>query len=733
MTEPDFAGRIGRTAAESTPYWTPDQPRGSRPNVLLVLLDDTGWSDFGCYGSEIRTPSIDALARDGLRYRNFHVTPLCSPTRACLLTGRNHHATGMRFLADTDTGFPNSRGRVHPEVPTLPERLSAAGYGTYLVGKWHLAPLAEITPAGPYHNWPLGRGFERFYGFLTGCTDQYTPELIEDNHQVDPPADPDYHLSADLADRAIRYLTDHATFRGEQPFYLQLAFGATHAPHQAPREYVERYVDTFTKGWDATRADRLRRQIENGLTPPGTALAERNPGVQPWDELDADARTLYTHLQAAFAGFLEHTDAQLDRVLATLQRLGLRDNTLVVVCSDNGASREGGPHGSVSTNETYSGVRPPVAAQLGDLGVIGSHEGPSVYPEGWAMAGNTPFRRYKQFVDLGGVRSPLVVSWPAGIEAKGEVRTQFVHAIDFAPTVLDLTGTASDTPLDGTSIAATFADPAAATRETQYWEMLGHRAIWHRGWKAVTEHTAGTDYDNDTWRLYDTTSDFAENHDLAAEQPGKLEELVAAWWREAERNQVLPLDDRSLIQLISGGSVGLAGRGDLVLYPQSGHVPVASKVTGTRGALRITARLRARHDGVLLSSGSAQGGYSLYVQQGRLVFEHLLPDARVRCVATEPAPDGEHTLGVTLEPRPDGSSAVSLWQDDRVVGEATLPRTLSHPSFWGLDCGRDAVSHVSTSYKGEFPIPPDALESVTLTLTRRAPAREVATEIEATQ
>jgi arylsulfatase A-like enzyme len=409
MTTTDrlFRGRIGTTVAESEPHWPASPGKDKRaPNVLLIIFDDTGWSDFGCFGSEIATPAIDRLAAEGLRYNNFHVTPLCSPTRACVLTGRNHHAIGMRFLADTDTGFPNSRGRIRADVPTMPSLLREEGYGTYLVGKWHLTPRHEVTPAGPYKDWPLNRGFDKFYGFLEGVADHYAPELVQDNQHIHPPAKDDYHLSVDLVDRSLRFLKDHAAYASDRPFFLQLAFGATHAPFQAPRERILPYVPVFSKGWDQTRSDRLARQRSAGLVPEGTELTERNPGVAAWEDLSDDAKLLYTHLQAAFAGFLEHADAQVERLLAGLQELGLREDTVVIVMSDNGASREGGEHGAVDINGPYSGKRQSVAEQLASLDLIGGPYGPAHYPEGWAMVGNTPFRRYKQFTDLGGVRSP---------------------------------------------------------------------------------------------------------------------------------------------------------------------------------------------------------------------------------------------------------------------------------------------------------------------------------------
>lgn len=689
--ELQFGGRLGTTFADSKPWWQPNGPRdGNPPNVLQIIFDDTGWADFGCFGSEIDTPSLDALAAQGLRYTNFHVTPLCSPTRACLMTGRNHHRVGMRFLADIDTGFPNSRGRVDPSLPMVPAQLREAGYGTYLVGKWHLAPQHEITPAGPFGNWPLARGFDRFYGFLDGCTDQFSPELFEDNHFVVAKTGPDYHLTDDLADRAITMLSDHVLYRPHDPLYMTFAPGATHAPLQAPRALIDKYMPRFDKGWDRTRADRLARQIGLGIVPAGTALTERNPGVSPWESLDTDERRLFIRQQAAYAAFLEHADAAIGRIIARLELLGLRRNTVVLVMSDNGASREGGRFGAVDVNGPYSGSREPVADQLGRIDLIGGPDGPAHYPEGWAMAGNTPFRRYKQSVDLGGVRSPLIVNWPAGIPSEGEVRTQFAHAIDIAATVVDIAGGRSGVAMDGASLRDTFASAAVpAPRSTQYWEMFGHRAIWQDGWKAVTEHAAGDDYDSDRWRLYDVATDFAENNDLADTHPERLAGMIATWWREAHSNQVLPLDDRSLVELLNSTRTPhqLVNRRRLVLRPENTHVPVSLGVTSAHRAMRLTARLSGRargESGIIVSTGARQGGYALYVLGDALVFEHIALSRRVR-IAGEIS-GGSRSIGLELR-RSGDQYHVMLFDGDRQIGAGAVPLAISHPSFWGLDVG----------------------------------------------
>lgn len=738
IPESTTTNQVGRTVAESTPSWPdPHASQPSGPNILLVVFDDLGWSDLGCFGSEIATPTIDRLATGGLRYTNFHVTPLCSPTRASLLSGRNHHAVGMRFLSDTDTGFDNSRGSVRADVAMLPELLRERGYGTYLVGKWHLTPRHEITPAGPFRNWPLGRGFDRFYGFLDGCTDQYAPELYEDNHQVERPSGDNYHLSADLADYASRLVTDHVAFRPERPFFLEFAFGATHAPFQAPRAYIDKYVDVFAKGWDRTRDDRLHRQQELGLVPPGTRLTPRNPGVPAWDSLSSDQQRLYTHLQATYAGFLEHADAQLGRLLATLERIGVREDTLVLGLSDNGASREGGPQGAVDVNAGYGGIDQTMAQELARLNRVGGPDGPAHYPEGWAMAGNTPFRRYKQFVDLGGVRSPLIVCWPRGIDAAGDARDQFAYVTDLAPTVLDLIdGSADATRFDGRSLVRTFASAdVPSPRQTQYFEMLGHRAIWHRGWMAVTEHLSGTSYDEDSWRLYNTTSDFSECDDLASREPERAAEMQQLWWQEAEDNSVMPLDDRPLRDLIlQHWPQGMVARNSLLLRPGQAHVPFASGITGFERSMRVCAHLlrhSAADQGVILASGNSTGGYVLYVLNGHLHFEHHAVDERAACHA--PVPLGRSQVGFTVHRRDDRSALVELTIGNQVAATVEIPVTSQHLSFFGLDVGRDPVSQVSDAYVGEFAFPAAALDHVTMEFLEDLSVEELAQTVASTE
>ena len=725
-----FPGKIGRTLSESKPWWPrPKNKDELPPNIITILFDDTGWSDFGCYGSEIRTPNIDALAGNGLVYNNFHVTPLCSPTRACLLTGRNHHNVGMRCLSDTDTGFPNSRGRIRADAPMLPRLLKDQGYATYMVGKWHLTPAHEHTPAGPFDTWPVQSGFDRFYGFLGGCTDHYAPELIEDNHSVEPDLGEDYHLSEDLTGRAITYLREHVSFRPQAPFYLSFCFGATHAPFQVPRRYMDPYIDVFAKGWDKTREDRLEKQIASGLVPEGTALTPRNPEIPAWDSLDEDAKLVYSHLQACYAGFLEHSDEQIGRLVAELKRLDLFDNCIILIMSDNGASREGGEHGAVDTNGPYSGQPESVADMLPRLDDIGGFNGPAFYPQGWAMAGNTPFRRYKQFVELGGVRSPLVIHWPRTISDIDQVRTQFLHAIDITPTLMQLADAPRSTAFDGASFAASFDHAhARAPRATQYWEMFGRRAIFSDGWKAVSQHEKGDDYARDKWRLHKIDEDFSECHDLASQNPDKLKEMQDIWWQQAEANRVLPLDDRTLVDILQFRQPnGIMAASEVTLYPGPTHIPQISMITATERSMEISAHFHAsigQDQGVLLSSGERRGGYTLYIKDGALCFEHVHLMKRVSVSA--PIDPAVQQCGLRLDVRPDLTARANLMLGKEVAAGLEIPKVALHLSFWGIDVGRDGGVPVSEAYWGEFAFPTDKLARVVLRFLQDSKAEEQA-------
>jgi arylsulfatase A-like enzyme len=705
--------KIGRTLADSQPFWPePTRPPAGSPNILVVLFDDVGFSDFGCYGSPIRTPTIDALAGQGLRYTGFHTTAMCSTTRAALLTGRNHHSVGMGCLANFDSGYPGYRGKISKAAGTLPEMLRAQGYGTYMVGKWHATPLSESGSAGPFDGWPLGRGFNRYYGFMDAETDQFSPELVRDNTPIEAPGGfPDgYHLTADLVNQSIRYVADHIADAPDQPWLLWLAFGACHAPHQAPQEVIRSYDPVFAAGWDVERERRLARQKELGIVPPDTKMPPRNDGVRAWDEHSADEQKVFTRLQSAFAGMLDHADQQLARLTAFLEAAGVADDTLIVVLSDNGASQEGGPFGFVNAMGPYNMKGEPLAEKLAKLDDIGGPDSHSNFPHGWAMASNTPLRRYKQNTHGGGIRDPLILSWPKGLPARGELRGQFAHASDFTPTILDLLGLTSPAeiagvaqmPLEGQSFAASLRDPAAPARtRPQYFEMFGHRGLWQDGWKAVAFHPPGLNFDDDKWELYHLDADFSETNDLAQAEPERLAALVKTWWQEAERCQVLPLDDRFGPRFAENAARTQGGRKQFVFHRGMGHLPTdcAPDIRSRSYFIEADAALAEGDEGVLIAHGDMTCGYALYVQGGRLHHTLNIGGLKTTISSDRPIPPGARRLGVqclqgdgrrfTLTI--DGAAAGFL---DTRYGFATLI------SWSGLDIGRDRGSPV-----GDYPAP----------------------------
>ncbi len=688
-----------------------------RPNVVFVVLDDVGFADLGCYGSEIKTPNLDRLAANGLRYNNFHTTALCSPTRAALLTGRNHHTVGMRAISNIISAEENTRGKVTRRAALLSEMLRDQGYNTFAVGKWHLAPMHETTPAGPYDGWPLGRGFDRFYGFLDAETDQWYPAITYDNHRIEPPRRAGYHLTEDLVDRSIDFIGNQQMARPGKPFFLYLAFGAAHAPHQAPREFIDRYRGVFDQGWDKARAERLARMKRLGIVPANADLAPRNEGVKAWDALSADEKRLFTRLQEAYAGFIEHTDHHLGRLLKYLEASGQIDNTLLVVLSDNGASQEGGPTGTVNATAYYNGIAENLADNVARIDDIGTPRGFSNFPWGWAQASNTPFQRYKQNVHFGGIRDPLIIHWPATIKDKGAIRAQFHHVTDITPTVLealrikapDVYRGVEQLPVAGVSLAYTFNDGRAETRKrTQYFEMIGHRAIWSEGWTAVTAHNRGASFEQDKWELYHTAEDFSAVHNLADKHPDKLKELQRLWQGEAERYGVLPLDDRTIQLWFPRLPESPQSRATFTFYPGMDHwnPGAAPDTRGKNWTLTAHVERRSKQDeGALAAYGSYRSGYVFYVKNNRLVFEYNFIGKFTRIESAEELPLGEASLRFEFQKGTGLQGTGALFVNDRKVGEAVIPRTLPLLISWeGFDVGRDSLSPVSDSYrdKGEF-------------------------------
>ncbi|HTB04077.1 MAG TPA: arylsulfatase [Bradyrhizobium sp.] len=722
-----FGGTIGKTVASSKPWWpeTPKPPNGA-PNILVVLFDDVGFSDFGCYGSPIRTPTIDRLASEGLRYSGFHTTAMCSTTRAALLTGRNHHSVGVGCLANFDSGYPGYRGKIAREAGTLAEMLRAHTYRNYMVGKWHVTPLTESGATGPFDGWPLGRGFDRFYGFLDAETDQYAPELVSDNTHIAPPGSyaDGYHLTADLVDQSIRFIADHIADRPDLPWLTWLAFGACHAPHQAPADIIRGYDEVFAHGWDVEREQRMARQKAMGLVPPETDMPARNDGVKAWDEHSADERRVFTRLQAAFAGMLDHADRQLARLIAFLERTGVRDNTLILVLSDNGASQEGGPLGYVNAMGPYN-LRPePIAEKLRRIEDIGGPDSHTNFPHGWAMASNTPLRRYKQNTHGGGIRDPFVVSWPNRVPAKGELRHQFVHASDLVPTLLELVGVpapkniagCAQMPIEGESFARSIADASAPSKSSpQYFEMFGHRGLWHRGWKAVAYHPPGKPFEDDKWELFHLDRDFSETHDLARHEPERLAEMIKWWWREAEKHNVLPLDDRFAVRFAENATRFQGARNHFVFHAGMGHVPtdVAPDVRSRSYTIEAHVEIGDKAcEGVLIAHGDATSGYSLYVKDGLLMHDLNIGGGHEIVRSDRKIPSGTHRLGVRVErlvretPPARGArtgiSSYTLLIDGEPAGSLQTQLGFHTLISWsGLDIGRDRSSPVS-HYKAPF-------------------------------
>jgi arylsulfatase len=740
-----FNGVVGRTTDESSPSWPAiTRPRDGAPNVLLIVLDDTGFGNLGCYGSPIDTPNLDALAERGLRYTNMHTTALCSPSRSCIVTGRNHHSNGMAAITELSTGYPGYNGSMPFENGMLSEMLVEQGYSTFMVGKWHLTPSYQETAAGPYDRWPLGRGFQRFYGFLGGDTSQWYPDLVYDNHQVEPPRTPEegYHLTEDLTDKAIQFITDVKQVAPDKPFYLHFCPGATHAPHHVAKEWADRYAGAFDDGWDAYREKVFAKQKALGIVPPDAELSRHDPDVPEWDSLPAEARTLFSRMMEVFAGFLSHTDHHIGRLLDYLRDIGELDNTLVMVVSDNGASAEGGPTGTTNEAQFFNNAQESLEDSLALIDEIGGPKRFNHYPWGWTWAGNTPFRRWKRETYRGGSSDPFIVSWPDGIGARGEVRGQYAHIIDMVPTVLDLLGLeppatirgVSQAPLHGVSFAQTLADAGASSnRNTQYFEMLGHRSIYHDGWRAVcpwpgpsfTEAGKGfgepidastlSQLDATGWELYHVEEDFAENHDVAAEHRDRLIAMIGRWYVEAGKYDVMPIDGSGLPRMISEKPTVAPSRERYTYRPDTQSIPFFAAPKVLNRPHSITAKVEIPDDGaegVLLSQGTAAGGYTLFISGGRLRYAHNYVGREIHGVVSDSEiPSGTHELRFEFEPTgepdmPHGRGApgsVQLYLDGDLIGAAEVPVTtpfILNPG--ALTCGANPGSPVVDDYTSPY-------------------------------
>jgi arylsulfatase A-like enzyme len=742
-----FNGIINVDTRDSVPDWAPYvqpvAPEGS-PNALYIVLDDVGFSAMEPWGGLIETPNIKKLAAKGLTYTNWHTTALCSPTRSSLLTGRNHTTNGMACIAEATTGFPNSNGHIPFECATIAEVLGERGWNTYMLGKWHLVAADEMNMASTKRNWPVGRGFERYYGFLGGETNQWYPDLIYDNHPVDQPATPEdgYHLTTDLTDKAIEFIRDSKMLVPDKPFFMYFCPGATHAPHHAPREWIDRYKGKFDMGYEKYRELVFDRQKQLGIFRQDAELTPLNPYVEeksvegkpwnpvdvvrPWDSLSEDERKLFCRMAEVYAGFLSHTDHEIGRLLDFLEETEQLDNTIVVFVSDNGASGEGGPNGSVNENKFFNGIPDTIEENMQYLDELGSPATYNHYPVGWAWAFNTPFKMWKRYNFEGGVADPLIVCWPEGIEAKGELRHQFLHATDIASTMYDCLGVElpesvkgyQQLPLEGVSFRSTFeSDDVPTPKETGFFSMLGSRAIWHKGWKAVSVHPtiAGWgNYEHDRWELYDTTKDPTEMHDLAAEHPTKVQELINLWFHEAGKYNGLPLLDLTAVEVLADPTRPQPSppRDRYVYYPNTAEVPEVAAVNIRNRSYSIAVEVQVDSEasgGVLFSHGARFGGHALYVKDGKLKYVYNFVGSKEQIVeSTAQIPTGDRILGATFVREDDSmptTGTLSLFVDDQKVGEGTIMTQPGNFSLVGegLNVGRDPAEPVTDDYPGTSP------------------------------
>jgi len=766
--EPPFRGKIGRTIGESTPDWPPQAtaPKGA-PNVLFIVLDDVGFAALGCYGSPVcKTPHLDKLAAGGLRYNNFHTTALCSPSRSCFLTGRNHHSNAMAGITEISTGYPGYNGRVPLSHGLLSEMLTPFGWAAFAIGKWHLTPAEDMSLGANRKWWPLGRGFDRYYGFLSGDTDQYYPWLTYDNHFVKPPKTPEqgYHNVPDLTDKAKEFIADLKQVAPDRPFFLYYCPGACHAPHHAPKEWIAKYKGAFDAGWDDYREKALANQIAMGICPPGTKLSPRDPFVPEWAKLTDKQKELYSHQMEVYAAYLSYVDHYVGELVSFLEEMGQLDNTLIITVSDNGASSEGGPNGSFSENLFLNNV-----PQTIDLGLKHLKEwgGPSTYPHyswGWAWATNTPFRKWKQIVTRGGTSDLCIVHWPKGIKARGDIRHQFVHAIDLVPTTLEVLklkmpssiNGVGQAAIEGVSFAATLDNPKAPLpREAQYFEMLGSRAIQLDGWRAHVgapnwpsgEPTTAEYLDKAPWMLFNLNEDFSEADDVADKHPAKLEQLKQLWFIQASKYKVFPVDSSLQLRLITPRPQMSAPRDKYIYFPGTGEVEASNAADVRNRSHSIAAEVEIPKQGargVLLANGSTFGGYSFFINKDqKLQYSHNYVGVKeYKVISKQKVPSGKVRLRMEFKKTgpPDfkigkgAPGAVTLFINDRVVGAGKIPATCPigySLSGDGLSIGRDTLSAVSLDYMGSnFPFTGGVIRRVTVDIgndqhpTPKAPERD---------
>lgn len=717
-TRAEFGGHVGRTVRDSVPWWpAPVRPAPGSPNVVLILLDDMGFSDVGAFGSEIPTPTIDRLAQRGLRFTNYHTAPLCSPARAAIQTGMNPHRAGFAGVANFDPGFPGWTMEISPDIATLPEVLRASGYATYAVGKWHLTRDAAMHDGADRSSWPVQRGFDRFYGILEGWTNLHHPHrLVRDNSPVEVDAYPDdYYFTDDITDEAISYLKSLRAHDARRPFFLYLAHGAVHGPLQAKAADIARHRGRYDQGWDEIRRQRFERQQDLGLFTWGTTMPARNhePGheVMPWDDHTPEEQARFARYMEVYAAMVDNVDQNLRRLLDAIEALGDLDDTIVVFTSDNGATEEGGATGSRSYYKQFGGFGGLTGWDRDvprDPELIGGPRALAHYPRGWGMASNTPFRLYKSSTHAGGVRVPMIVSWPGGIptEHHGEIRTQYQYVTDLFPTILELAGIDTPDGRDGSSFAAGVkVGSGISTHPEQYSECFGNRSFYRDGWKLVALHPRGAPYDGSDWELYHLTTDPTETVDLAARRPDKVAELAEAWERSAHENLVFPLDDGTgLLQLLRRPDDDefyaavriLAGTPTLERYR-------SQKLIALRDfEIEVEMTHRDGANGVLVAHGDQGGGYSLYLEDGELTFAYN-QYGDVRLVRTGGLTAGPHRVEVRAVTAAGFTWNFEILVDDTVVGSLEGAQMLiGFAPFQGIDVGIDRRSPVVWSVFEEY-------------------------------
>jgi arylsulfatase A-like enzyme len=737
LPRPDFhfTGEVGRTYLDSDPaqFPQPVQPPAGAPNIVLILLDDVGFGQFSTFGGGVPSPTMDRLAREGVRYNRFHTTALCSPTRAALITGRNHHSASFAGITEMATGYDGYCCVLPKDCGTVAEVLRQNGYMTAWIGKNHNTPTWETSATGPFDRWPSGLGFDYFYGFNAGDMNHWHPLLFENHNLVPASDDPDYHLTEDLADKAIRWVRQVKAIAPDKPYFLYVAPGATHAPHQAPKHWIDKFKGKFDMGWDAYREQTLERQKKLGVVPRDTKLTERSRGLPDWDGLNADQKRLYARMMEVFAAYGAQVDAAMGRVIDAVKELPDADNTMIIyIAGDNGSSAEGGLEGSLNENLFFNGFPETWQDNLLAIDELGGPKHFNHFPSSWAHAMNTPFQWTKQVAShFGGTRNPMIISWPARIADGGGLREQFLHVIDLAPTIYEACGISEprvlggvpQKPIEGRSFAATFTEPKAAeTRRTQYFELACNRGLYHDGWMASAPSFApwqavrdpSWDPDEQVWELYKIDEDFSQAKDLAKAHPGKLRELQDLWWAEASKYSVLPLDWRGTIRMNpeTMGRPSLAGKRTKAVYHEGMvALPGAACLPMLNKSFAITAQVELANDkaeGMIVTQGGSEGGYGLYMRKGKPTFVYnFLGKERTTLVSEKSLPKGKATIAVTFDYDGGGmgkGGKLTLRVNGAKVAKARLERSvpIQFAIFEGLDIGMDSGSAVDFTYSLPF-------------------------------